>query len=801
MIASCKTCGAKFKFNEAKIQKRAIVKCPACQAKNLLEQDPNSPEPVFFVSRYEPEAKQGRSSASLDLATSPKPVSSTPNSSAQFESLGGPPAKQPASSMPASTEGSSKIGVDRIKEELNRDLEPSSGVQSIETMQRSRRRTGDIRSATHTQVSAPVFGGRSEISWTTWGLIFLAALVLAGGVYVFLPDLLLIAYPPPKAEKTEFTKGERFLAELEARQGRPAGDALQFAKQAEMQFKRDLPDGYRNAQTLFGKALILMPNNPELIARYIESGMLLPQKTKDLRYLRNLLDLIEHGFTLLPDHVALHRARGRVFLALEQRSKAQAEAEIARKLEPSNIENMELLAETLIGTDPQRAVDLLAPVITKPGYPIMVIRPLSKAYLALGELAEAELVMKLRDEIDPSACAMCQDLGRFYESIGAFEKAKESYSRLKETRPSDVAGLLGLAHVAWASGEPIRECLNILQSLPPGQVERYSQSDRVQYWAAISHYSILDEKRDQARRAAEKAFQLGPDDVDSRYQYVMTRTLQGDLAPADVEQGLRLLNAMLLDYPEQPEIWTLMGELERRNGDLKSAMEHFQRAIQADSSYRPATFILTTMYLDALNTRKAFTTLETLMGYEPDHWLNNPDVNLFTDFDYFQKDLVTRLSAVDENEIDNDYKYFIEGLVQYHFRAFEESIESFEKILKNVPMHPKANLYLAFAYLQRDKTSKARRYLANVLKKNRNDPLGNRVLCSILDKEGKSADALRRLQRLIDSYGTDANMLALMALLSTRQGELDQAKVYARMAYRLDPKSVNVRYVRYLSGS
>ena len=836
MQAKCWKCGAAFKFNEARVQKRALVRCPVCKSKNLLTQDPNSPEPRFYVSPY---GQVDHKAPRLELET-PRLELETPR--LELEAPETTPDKSGDDEV--DLPGTYAVHGDRksVKAEesgqvaSNNSLKPPLGskppisVKPLAAPPPMRRDSGieparkDSPAASNPPPTLPrlqappmsparparqqnqtvVMGPppRSKGKGITVVVIISILLLLAAAGYFVLPSFFEDG-SEGEEKKTEekIHPGLKYVNEMKRQVGRPDESSLQLIKQAEIAFQKDESAGYDKALQLFKKALVLDSDNAELIARFVESTVLIQDKAGDILKVRKQIDLLDYGLTLAPEMASLYRAKARIYNMVDQQSRAEENAERARRLEPDNNENLVVLAETILGTNPRKASEMLTRVLEGAEVPLAAFRLQARAHMELGEFFQAEEMLKKREEMNPESCALCGELGRLYESLGLFDRAESTYSRLSQTNPTDPAGRLGLAHSKWLAGKPIKESRGLLSEITDEQLRQYALSERVKLLAARSHYALLHGDIHSAREFSEEAYRLDPSGIENRYQSALAQVLQGGLIKSQRTQIRSMLETLSLDMPKQPEIHTLWGLFSKKTGDLKRALAHFQKAIQIDSSYTHAHLQLAQLYLEALNFNRAFIIIEQLSRFSPDYWNDHPDTNMLTDVFQYEDKLTALIREVDESQVDKDKKYLVLGMTYYFFGKYRDAINALKVVLKNTPYHTSANLYQAFCYERVCNFSAARKHVATILGIDRGHATANYLFCRLLHKQGKTDDAFKRLKRLASTHGYYAPIVALFSIFTAQKGSVEDARLMARNAYRIDKHSLSVRIARYKAKS
>ncbi|RJO73967.1 MAG: hypothetical protein C4523_01565 [Myxococcales bacterium] len=844
MRANCWKCGSGFRFDEAKVGKRALVRCPICKARILLQQDPNSPEPRYFITAYDKQPEIKKADFEIDYSktappspsfaeSAPATATPAPSSEARHTPATLPemvaldelldPSKAPGAPRPSSARQTLDALLAEPATKENAATRPQTvsppppNQVSTTDGKPAQQQAASVSQTTRPELAIATMYHPSTTSGTlsalrppvrktsarTFGLVVVLIAAAMFATIYFLPNLTkqLFGRAGDLAVPNRGLAGQHVLGALAKQYGIAPGDPLQLTKSAELAFQEDTEAGYQEALLLFRQSLLLDTDNAELIVRFVESTLLVHGRPEGMAKIQELSDLLDYGFTLEPQMASLYRARARLFLTIGQEEKAIAEAETAYRLEPENVENLTMYAETLVERNPAKTIDLLDDLVMSQRVQRPVIRPLARARLERGQYAQAEQVFLRRDEIDPDSCALCRELGETYEQIGLFGKAEITYRRLVDLRPENLAGLLGLARVLWREGKPPSESLAVLAAVPAERIARWPKEARVQLLAARSHYAILAGDVAGAAEHAKQAYELDPQHVLSRYHLVLTEALKGPIDIIRWSQLRGILDSLEFDQPRQPEILTLAGIAAIKANDLQTAMMQLQKAQKADPSYFHAALLLAGLYLDTHNYQAALGMIEQLRRYRSDYWDDHPDYNLFTDCFAYEDGFLKTWEQLDESKVDRDRKFVALGQAAMYLGRRRHAEEALNKVLQNAPNHLLANLYMARLYFEDGRVGEARRAVSKVLGQDRTHLEATQLFCRILEKQGERQDAMERLKRLIAVHGDASDARSLLSLMAYRHGQIDMAKEWARLAYQLDNHSLQAREARYWSRS
>lgn len=633
-------------------------------------------------------------------------------------------------------------------------------------------------------------------------VILLSFLVLvAVALHLFAPQVFdeLLLKSEKKDEPSALHKGEQYLLTLVQKAGAVDGDPMVMIKQAELEYDKDISTGYQKAHDLFNRALVLDQKNAELMVRYVESFCRLSRKPVRISLVRDLLDLLDYAGTLSPGLAVIHRAKARLYMLIEQREKAQKQAEMAVRLEEKNLESLELLAVTLMDHNPRHALDILNTVIDDPKVLKSTYLPLAQLYVNMGRYAEAEKVFGMREKVDPDTCALCEPLAKMYESIGIYSKAEEVYALLQAKWPENENAVLGMARVKWMAGLPPIQSSKILDDVSLETLDEFTDQGRVRVLCAKSHYSLMDGDFISAKIAASNAFQIDSEMICSRYHYVLTQMSGSGTDLEKMEELLALIESLILDLPDHPQILNLWGEFARNANDLQTAIRKFKRvkALVPDNIH--SRLMLGFMYLKAVNPERALAIIEPLLSYSPGYWKAHTRYNLFTEKMDYREDLMNSLEKIDESQVDLDRKHMVLGLVSFLFGDMERALGAFATVLQNNQVHVKANLFRAYVLYEQHKYREAMQHLRIVLSADNEHADANSLFALLYVKTGNKKRAMTMLKKLIRAPDDHADTLVLYSRLLQEYGKKEEAETWARKAYFIDPTSANVRKVLYLT--
>ncbi len=837
MKVKCWKCGSTLRFDEAKIHRKARVRCPNCKVGMLLEMDPNSADPRFFVT--------------------PEPAGPD-SSSPQNQTYASEPEKAEMPSMPGMAEltklrnGKTETGDDTgsISDHLEsmrksatkgglpfdmksrivrpQTLPPSSGRKRESEPEVDPLSANAEAASEYLKANMPSLGGTlnlrddsvrdpresaklqnpllvpqtvaqakgSGVSLVTW-IIVLAGLI---GIVVFLmPERFgLVESGSHVAKSYQIHPGERALLDMVKKYPEVTGDPLQMMKKAETLYKTYDSRAYQKAHDIFRQALVLDPRNPGNILRYVETWALTHPNPRNMHEVRKLIDIADYGLTVTEELAGLHRAKARLYLLINQNSRAYESALKAYRLNNQDPENMVVLAQTELAEKPERAIERLSELVDRSRSFIPALKPLAEAYDRIGNFSKMEETLEIAGKLDSSKCLLCLELADMYLSIGEYERAGSVYEQVAARQPDSAEGLIGQGFVAYRQKQALDVVRSKLSGIPAARVEEWSNSQQVRLYAAQAFFALHDHDRDTGALMAKRAHSLDPEDPTALYLNLLTLVTQAE-GVEDSDDIRRDIERLTLDFAGKPEAWVLAGLFERNVGNLRTATDHFKKAISVAPDYYHAHFLLAELFLDALNVNSAFAAIEHLNRYPVDYWDDHLGHGLLADtFDY-EEAFLEKLKKVDAVKVDLDRRNRAVALAAYLLNLPNEAENGARAVLDNIGSDATANAIMGLVQVKQGKLRDARHYLSQILGSDRHNALGNRLFSKVLALQNRPGEAIDRLTLILKVHGGDAGIQALLAILSAREGDIEQARVAARMAYRLDPDSQQVRYARYLA--
>ncbi len=819
MKAKCFYCQAGFRFDEAKIQTRAVITCPSCGKKNLLEQKPNSAEPDFFILPYEKgdkdktpdsyrKAEERKTGKTVVLkASGDESILELDEDKEQKPTLR-EGARRHAAPEPV-TKKEEKLTKEQLQAAQAKKPEPKKDaisaeekkrlVQTSESVKEKLEQSRQASSATMTDRRYDPRLQRQLQKSMGWDKrYFYSAIVLL----VLIVGVLMYGSMGDDKEKTPKkavgnAEGLQVIEGMKAKYPNvdPQTDYLTAGKEA---MALDTPDGYRIAIDSLARAVIANPVDDQAIAAYVEAWILSKKTLDDVDERRKIIDLLAHALDASKDPTAVYLAKTRYFLVTGQLQKAITEVEKAKKRHPDQIATKALVAETELPDNPQMTLKILDSLHQSGTLPRHSYVVLAEAYRELGNFYQAAHILEERRNIEPQYCTNCLMLGQLYESVAQYEKALDIFQKLDEAQASTPDGILGQVGVLYLQGKPLETILAMLESFPAERLNGFSKEDRGRFLVAKTHYQILADDFAGARRTNNKARAMLPFDPQTRYHYVLLGALEHLGEGANADELTTMAESLTRDLPHNPAAWWVRGLLAWKQQNFKQANEFLTKSVKINETFLPGVSSIARFYLEIHEPIKAMQYLSQLGKADPVELEEVPPLNYYTKVMPEPQQLVEAIKSIPKNVIDQDLKYFLLGVFNYYMNDIEGAQYYFRLVFKNDREHPRARLFMGYTFLKQEKFDQAREEAMVVLEKNPKNARVAYLIALSFVRRGEYEQSLRSLERLLEQFPRYVAPMTDMAMIHLRQNRLIDAQEYAKKAYQLLPESRHVRAVRYL---
>src|SRR5262249_6584648 len=255
------------------------------------------------------------------------------------------------------------------------------------------------------------------------------------------------------------------------------------------------------------------------------------------------------------------------------------------KLEPGYL----LLARLYTATNrSQQAIDKLT-AFTKDNNDAPALMQLAALHQNLKHFPEARDAYEKILSAAPNFALALNNLAVLYgDELQNLDKAYDLARRAREQAPNDPHTGDTLGWVLFKRGE-YRNALPLLQD----SAGKLADQPEIQYHLAMTDYMLGNEEASKA--ALQKALAPGKDFAQKEDAQQRLAILSMDTKNPTAEARARL-DDYLRRQPKDPAALPRQAELRQRDGAIDQAIEAYQKAIDADSSFAPAVRQLAILY-------------------------------------------------------------------------------------------------------------------------------------------------------------------------------------------------------------
>jgi tetratricopeptide (TPR) repeat protein len=187
-------------------------------------------------------------------------------------------------------------------------------------------------------------------------------------------------------------------------------------------------------------------------------------------------------------------------------------------------------------------------------------------FIAQGKSAEALLICdEIVKNLNNASAYIIR--ARTFFKLGKVDKAREDFERAVTIEPDNIEALL-IKSDFYGSMRQLGKAIADMQralSLDPDNLE--VQKHAISLFLVSRNQDITR----QGKSILDKALTVYPDDLDLRL-YRTRYLLAEETAPA-IDNAAKILRGIIKEQPEESQAWMLLGELLRRQGQLKEAMD------------------------------------------------------------------------------------------------------------------------------------------------------------------------------------------------------------------------------------
>ncbi|RME50169.1 MAG: tetratricopeptide repeat protein [Deltaproteobacteria bacterium] len=230
-----------------------------------------------------------------------------------------------------------------------------------------------------------------------------------------------------------------------------------------------------------------------------------------------------------------------------------------------------------------------------------------KTHLRAGEYEKAIEALRAAIEVAPYYAPLFDTLGTAYGKMGRNEEALAAFREAYRLDPDNIFAMLNLAIAERNTGR-FEEAISLLRKAIG------KRPDFFPLHLELARTAFQKDDLPLAQEAATSAVNLKPTDREAVRLLSLIESAQGDLVG-----GIRRLEALLADYPQDVQLLTDLARLVDRTGDAGKRDALFARALAIDPDYP---FLHVSIAETALGIRdfdKALHHLDRAIALDPKH--------------------------------------------------------------------------------------------------------------------------------------------------------------------------------------
>ncbi|MEF8794275.1 XrtA/PEP-CTERM system TPR-repeat protein PrsT [Thiohalorhabdus sp.] len=368
----------------------------------------------------------------------------------------------------------------------------------------------------------------------------------------------------------------------------------------------------------------------------------------------------------------------------------------------------------------------------------------AKAYRAEGENRAAAIELKnlLQQRADHAEARWL--LGRTYLDLGNGEAAEKELRKALELGIPRREVAVDLARSLRLQGKPERLIEEV--SVP----QQWPNETRAHLLSLRGRAYLANGERGEAGKSLNRALEANPDSVEARLGLARKAAQEGR-----IKQAKDLLAEAREIAPDNPDSWSLAGDIARWEGNWPKAVRHYGQAINNGTSRN----------LDRLQRALGYLAME-------EHQSAGQD-----------------LETLRQRGADGARFHFVVGLRQFRLGAMEEAASRFQEAANKREGYQVARYYLGATEYLLGNWNKAQRYLEGVRDQPRMGIAARRILAALHLKQGNPGKAERELDPVLERRPEDRLALNLAALSAMYQGDTARGlELYRRLA-KLQPRA------------
>ncbi len=372
----------------------------------------------------------------------------------------------------------------------------------------------------------------------------------------------------------------------------------------------------------------------------------------------------------------------------------------------------------------------------------------AEAYIQKGDMNAAIIQLKNALKQDPKNVKARFLLGQTYLQRGNGPGAEKELERARRLGMDwqQVIIPLGRAYLFQGKGEKVLEDLKVEDDFPSAL--------KAELLVLHANAYLMQNQRDKAEGAFERALQLAPDSADAMLG-------KARLAVVDrrLPESQQLVDLVLQAYPENSEAWAVHGELARLKGDLSTAKQSFDKAVELRPSNLSA-------LLGSAGVRIALGDLE---GAEK------------------KIDEVRRASP------NLPQANYLHAVVLYRNKDLDGAGQALQQVLRVAPGHMPSQQMMGAIDFAKGRYEQAEYSLSRVVGAYPDNKSAVKLLAATRLKLKRADEAIQIMERVLPKAKDDVQLLALLGSAYLRSGDTEKGINYLERAAAAAPEAAGIR--------
>ncbi len=438
---------------------------------------------------------------------------------------------------------------------------------------------------------------------------------------------------------------------------------------------------------------------------------------------------------------------------------------------------------------------------------------LYRYYLGRGLPADAEKVLRMKVDNNPTNADYVFQLAQYYMRQGKQAEAAQAVQRLLNNSKTFPDARLQVGDFYSAMGNPVEAARQYQEGL---------RSDRKQkpiYRQRLARAMLAQGNIVEGARLVEELLKERP--KDEEFRALRANLLMSNGRSEDLNTAVAEFDELVKERPENAIYRYDLGRAYQLKGDLNAAKAQFQGAIQKRGDFLPSRAALALISLQQRQPESAIRYTSEILAYDPRNYQARllHSVSLIATERYHEAHTeLDRLLADYPRNKDIQLQFGFLAIAQ---KKYKDAEQIFGKLYQPGDQDTRAAAGLAETYSaesQFDKTlqfltdqlkrspgsSELRQLLANVAARAARYDVAIAEYQTLLSQNPKSAQlyfregelyiqkedfahSISALQRAEEIMPNDANVIVLLAYSLAKTGQVDQAKASYRRALQLKP--------------